>query len=185
MSSHEFYSKTLLENVIFFFNDLLRLFFSLQEKPLEKSQQSKLSEVIKSRILLDASKVSRSATNSPFKALSKAPNIEALKAELKHVTTVKQNIDNKAMSEIKNNNKASSNMAVNESDDDDSVFINENKPKKTSGKHKTNAQPASGDASSAMLSNVNVSSSNIKPVAPVAQNHNSRDSNVTSETVLR
>lgn len=109
-----------------------------------------------------------SAANSPLKASSKALNTETSKAAGEQ--------SQKHEDVAKNNNKAASN--VNESDDDDSVFINENKPKKAS-KH----QPALGNASSVMLS---VAPSSTKPIATAAaQIHNSRDSNVPSETVVR
>lgn len=129
---------------------------------------------------------------APNKAPPKAPSDEALKVDAKHAANIKMN-DAKQSSEMKNNNKATSNKpnvaVVNESDDDDSVFINENKAKKgnkTLAKTKANVQPAINDASSVMLSGSDVSSLNIKPVAPVAaQNHNSRDLNVKSETVVR
>lgn len=138
-----------------------------------------------------------SVVNSPLKALPKAQNKETSKADSKQAAAVTKHDESKHTNEMKNNNKAVSNKAnidiVNESDDDDSVFINENKPKKankTSAKHdcdtKLSVQPASCNASSVMLSGGNVSSSNIMPVAPVAaQNHNSRDLNVKSETVVR
>lgn len=121
-------------------------------------------------------------SSTPLKALSKAPKVEALITD-----------ENKPTDKVKNNNKATSNMAhievANESDDDDSVFINENKPKKTiktSAKHKSVVQPAPLNAPSVMLLHENVLSSKIKPVAPVAaQIQNSRDLNVHSETVVR
>lgn len=116
------------------------------------------------------------AFTSPHKALPKAPKLEAVNIDIKQ-----------ADKEIKNNNKAMANIEVaNESDDDDSVFINENKPKKaskTTAKSKGDAVPAASDASSVMLSNASAASSNIKVAA--AQNPNSRDSNVKSETVVR
>lgn len=123
---------------------------------------------------------------APNKAPPKAPNNETSKVDVKQASNIKQS----DVGEIKNNNKATLSKpnvaAANESDDDDSVFINENKPKKAIKTSKANVQPASNDASSVMLSGSNVSSSNIKPVAPVAaQNHNSRDLNVKSETVVR
>lgn len=119
--------------------------------------------------------------------------LEVSKADAKQHES-KQHDESKQTSEMKNNNKTTSSKAcnefANESDDDDSVFINENKPKKankTTSKHRSNAQlnvqPAACDASSVML---NASSSNVKLAAPVAaQNHNSRDLTVTSETVAR
>lgn len=123
---------------------------------------------------------------SPLKALPKAPKLETLKADLK--PTEKKKLDESK--QAANNNKTSSNIAiVNESDDDDSVFINENKAKKankTPAKAKPNVVPVPCDAPSVMLSASNVSSSNIKTLAPAAtQNHNSRDLNVKSETVVR
>lgn len=142
---------------------------------------------------METSNVSMSAKNSPFKALPKALLSEAIKVESKQAENVKkeenvQNIDKK------NNNKATNRIEAGvESDDDDSVFINENKPKKgnkTTTKHKngekTLAEPAKTNASSVMLNEINVSSSNGKPVAPVAaQIHNSRDLNVESDRVVR
>lgn len=110
-----------------------------------------------------------SAANSPLKASSKALNTETSKAAGEQ--------SQKQEDAAKNNNKAAASN-VNESDDDDSVFINENKPKKAS-KH----QPALGNASSVMLS---VAPSSTKPIATAAaQIHNSRESNVPSETVVR
>lgn len=167
----------------------------MQEKPPE----TKLNDVKKTKIVMEAPNVSLLAFNSPLKAFPKALNKETSKADSKQAALVTKQDESKQTNEIKNNNKAASSKAnidlVNESDDDDSVFINENKPKKASA-NKTMAknvcdtmssvQPASCNASSVMLSGGNVSSSNIKPVAPVAaQNHNSRDLNVKSETVVR
>lgn len=87
---------------------------------------------------------------------------------------------------MKNNNKATNIEVANESDDDDSVFINENKPKKvnkTSAKHnsdaKSNVHPATCDASSVML-NVPVPNGKL-----AAKNLSSRDLTVKSETVVR
>lgn len=124
----------------------------------------------------------------------KAAKDEAIKAGsyLKHDDSHK-----KKAFERKNNNKASSSMALvdtlNESDDDDSVFINENKPKKASKtliKHKNdaslNVEPVWSNVPSAALSVSNVSSLQIKSVVPVgAQNHVSRYMNFKSETVVR
>lgn len=126
---------------------------------------------------MEMAKVPKPAFTSPHKAPPKAPKLEAVNIDIKHA-------DN---SPIKNNNKTMANIEVaNESDEDDSVFINENKPKKASktpAKSKGDAVPAAGDASSVMLSNASAPSSSIKVVA--AQNPNSRDSNVKSETVVR
>lgn len=130
------------------------------------------------------------AKNSPFKVVAKAPKTETSLNVPKQPES-NQQYENKQTPEMKNNNKAiasKSNIEVNnmESDDDDSVFINENKPKKankTSAKSKGDAQAAACDASSVMLSSANASSSDIKPAA--AQNPSSRDSNVKSETVVR
>lgn len=144
-----------------------------------------MSEGKKSKVVMEMTNVSMSAKSSP-KAYAKAPVVEALKAEVKQAGNVKQG----EKVEKKNNNKATSREVANETDDDDSVFINENKPKKASVKHKSgekvNVQPATTNASSVMLNSANVSSSNGKPVAPFAtQNHNSRDLNVESERVVR
>lgn len=136
------------------------------------------------------------ALSSPLKAQPKAPDGETLKFNAKQGATEKYSED-KQKNEMINNNKTIAKImnaeAPNESDDDDSVFINENKPKnanKTLAKHKNeakfSAQPASANAPSVMLNESNASSSKIKLVAPdAAQNHNSRDLNVQSETVVR
>lgn len=128
---------------------------------------------------MEMASVPKPAFASPHKALPKAPKLEAVNIDIKQP-------DNSSK-EMKNNNKAMANIEVaNESDDDDSVFINENKPKKaskTSAKSKGDAVPATADVSSVMLSGASASSSNAKTAA--AQNPNSRDSNVKSETVVR
>lgn len=139
----------------------------------------------KVNVTMETANVTLPAFKSPLKALPKAPKLEALKVESKQPENKKQD-ESKQTSGVKNNNKATTKNAnaavVNESDDDDSVFINENKPKKTS-KSKNDVVPAPIDASSVMLNNVNVLSSNLKTAA--AQNPSSRDLNVKSETVVR
>lgn len=133
---------------------------------------------------------------TPKKVLPKAANCETFKAVSKQTVTLKQE-ESKGSDEIKNNNKALSNMAladvVNESDDDDSVFINENKPKKASKtllKHKSDGKlsikPSTNVSSANNVSSLTLAT-NIKSMDPVAaQNHiSSRDSNAKSETVVR
>lgn len=169
--------------------NIFSISFLSQEQPVVNKQlEEQLNDAKKAKVALEVINVLRSAANSPRKALSKAPIAETLKVEVKQAENTKLD-ENKQINEKKNNNKAARIEVPNESDDDDSVFINENKPKKaskTSAKPKTDVQPASINASSVMLNVANVSSSNIKSIAPAAaQIHSSRDSNVTSETVVR
>jgi hypothetical protein len=158
-----------------------------------KPQDKQSSDGKKSKVVMEMTNVSMSAKSSPLKALPKAHTIETFKAEPKQPVNVKQE-EKLQTNEMKNNNKATKHIeVVNESEDDDSVFINENKPKKAnkaSTKHKsgekTNVEPATANVSSVLLNDANVSSSNGKPVAPLcAQNHNSRDLNVESDRVVR
>lgn len=162
------------------------IYFHFQEKSSVKPQDKQSSNVKKSKVAIEMTNVSMSAKNSPMKAFSKAPASEALKAEVKQAGIVKHE-EKSQTNDAKNNNKATNRIEVaNESDDDDSVFINENKPKKSSKaltKHKTGEKV---NVSSVMLSGANVSSLKGK-AAPftVPQNHNSRDLNVESERVVR
>lgn len=159
---------------------------------MEKPQNKQSADGKKAKVVMEMANVSMPAKSSPFKAPAKALANEALKVEVKQAGNAKPE-EKLQTSEGKNNNKDTlCNEAVVESEDD-SVFINENKPKKgnkTSVKHKngekTVVEPATSNASSVMLSKANVSSSNGKPVAPfAAQNLNSRDLNVESERVVR
>lgn len=137
--------------------------------------------------------------NSTVKAFPKSASDETLKAGSKQTKnlSIKNNVVKDA-GETKNIHKGcASNIslvdAVNESDDDDSVFINENKPKKSNAtlvKHKSDVnlsiKPALSNVSSVMLNDSNDSALNVQPVVSIAaKNPISRELNVTSETVIR
>ncbi|CRK90314.1 CLUMA_CG004110, isoform A [Clunio marinus] len=162
------------------------------EKRLEQ-QQTTANDKDNAKNVLESNHTTNLASKTSFKALPKALVNETLKPDVKQVLDQKQEDDKKQAIVMKNNNKTSPSKAntnvTNESDDDDSVFINENKPKKgnkaTTKTSNLNVLPASLNASSVTLNSLNVSSSNTKAVAPAAaQIHNSRDLNVKSETVV-
>ena len=132
-------------------------------------------------------------SSSPTKICLKASNDEIIKTYSDKPVNTKQG-ERVETSEVENNNKDLSNIVdvLNESDDDDSVFINENKPKKkikslTKNKIKTNLSvtPASSNVlPSVLLSDINVSSLKNKLLDSDTP-HISHDLNLKSGTVER
>jgi hypothetical protein len=158
-------------------NDLISHFCSdsLQEKQQQAPAEIKVNEGKKSQLPMESiappvsSSRSASPRKSPLKALPVA--VEALKA------SAPSNNAKAKPADAENNNK-STEPAPDDDDDDDSVFINESKQKKA----KNTGAASAPNVSSSKASNAKASGVSSKPSS---QNHNSRESNVQSETTVR